>query len=315
MVRPRVVVVGSVNEDLVTKLPRLPSPGETVGGGTFSRNLGGKGANQAVAAARLGAEVRMIGAVGRDDAGRRSVKALRDAGVAVEHMGVVDVPTGTAQILVDSHGENMIAVAAGANAALDGNAVLKAFDAIDLAGCVVLANLEVPDAAVEVAAQAAAQRGAQFVLNPAPARRLGPRLAVPGSILVPNRHEVELLGLSQQALLDAGLVLVVTQGVEGATLLREGRPPVHQPAFRVDAVDATGAGDAFCAALVWALAGGDDLEQALQYAAAAGALATLEVGAQSSLPTPDALKSFMGEWASADSPAIPWARDPLLSGG
>ncbi len=293
MAHPRVVVVGSINEDLMTKVPRLPSPGETVGGESFSRSIGGKGANQALAAARLGAQVWMVGAVGNDEAGRRALRALAGAGVDVRYVRQLGDATGIAQIVVDGTGENMIAVWPGANAALDERTVMAALAAVLTADGVVLANLEVPDVAVERAALMAASTGARFVLNPAPARVLSSSVVSCRPILVPNRHEVELLGWSVEALLDREAVVVVTQGADGAVLLRQGLPSVHQPAYDVTPVDATGAGDAFSAALAWALADGKAMEDAVRYAVGAGAVATLAIGAQSSLPTRSDLEAFM----------------------
>lgn len=277
-----VIVVGSVNADLVIQTPRLPGPGETVIGGAFSMAQGGKGANQAVAAARLGARTVLIGATGADDFGQAARASLRDEGVNIDHLAVVPRPTGVASIIVDAQGENLIAVASGANDAVTSQHVTAALAAVLSPGAVVLANLEIPDPAVLAAAQIARERGCHFILNPAPARRLAPELLRYCTALTPNEHEVKQLGAaSAVALLGAGVgAIVVTRGGAGADLLRLDQPAHHQDAFPVTVVDTTGAGDAFSATLAWALATGHELEQAVRLAAAAGALATCRLGAR-----------------------------------
>ena len=281
-----VVVVGSVNVDMVFRVPRLPGPGETVTRGSFSRGPGGKGGNQAAAAARLGARTSFVGLVGDDQLGAEARQDLEAAGVNASLLGTGTASTGVAGIFVDDAGENMIAVASGANALLDGPAVRRALAGLDAEGAVVLANLEVPDEAVIAAAEAAEKRGWVFVLNPAPARQVPPEVLSRCSVLVPNEVEVAALGLgSVQELLEAGVgAVVVTLGARGAELHRPDRPVHHQPSFPGPVIDTTGAGDAFCGALGWALAGGTDLQQAVRLAAAAGALACREVGARAGLP-------------------------------
>jgi ribokinase len=305
----RVVVVGSVNVDLVTRLERLPRPGETVLGGVFSRHPGGKGGNQAVAAARLGAQVAIVGCVGEDDAGRRARQDLTDAGVDCSWLAGVAAPTGTASILVDRRGENMIAVAPGANAELGARAAQAAVAAAARPRDVVLASLEVPLTAVAAAARAAVGAGALFVLNPAPAQPLPPSLVFRCTALTPNEHELGLLPPARMRrggsgsgtdrggrgtdrddavawLLAAGAgAVVVTLGARGARLHRPGLPPHHQPALPASAVDTTGAGDAFTAALAVALAEHAGIEDAVRMAATAGAIATESPGARGGLPT------------------------------
>lgn len=288
-----VVVVGSVNVDLVVRVPRLPGPGETVIGGRFHRAAGGKGANQAAAAARLGAPTWFVGLVGQDDLGREARADLEAAGVDVGLLGPGEEPTGVAAILVDASGENLIAVASGANAELGAEHVEAAMRRIDVGNAVVLSNLEVPDEAVAAAASAAGERGWPFVLNPAPARALPEEVVALATVLVPNETEVAQLG-GPDALLDGGATAVlVTLGSRGAALHRPGASPRHVPAFPVDAVDTTGAGDAFCGALAWALAAGWDLEEAARLAAGAGALACRAVGARASLPAAEELEGFI----------------------
>jgi ribokinase len=291
-----VVVVGSVNVDMVFRVPRLPGPGETVTGGSFARGPGGKGGNQAVAAARLGARTWFVGLVGDDDLGAEAGADLESGGVDVSLMGTGSTHTGVAGIFVEQEGENTIAVASGANAEVGGAMVRQAFAALDIEDSVVLANLEVPDEAVLAAAEAAAERGWPFVLNPAPARRVPDEILSRCAVLVPNDVEIEALGPgSVEGLLEAGAsAVVVTRGRQGADLHRPGRPVDHQPSFPGEVVDTTGAGDAFCGALCWALGEGVDLEEAVRLAAAAGALACREEGARGGLPTSQELQEVLG---------------------
>ena len=260
--RPRIAVVGSVNLDLVTRCERLPRPGETVSGASLERYPGGKGANQAVACARLGAQVTMIGAVGRDSHADEALAGLREAGVSLD-LQRSDDPTGIALILVDTDGETEIVVAPGANASL--RAVeLPAHDAV-------LCQLEVPDRAVESVWEACT---GLFCLNAAPARPV----AVDPDLMVVNTHELE--AVSRQD----GL-LALTLGAEGAVLLEDGEEIARAAPPPVEAVDGTAAGDAFTACLLVSLLEGRGAEEALGRGCAAGALAASRMGAQPSLPT------------------------------
>jgi ribokinase len=288
-----VVVVGSVNVDLIVRVPRLPEHGETVIGGTFSRAPGGKGANAAVAAVGLGAMTWFVGAVGRDGFGGEARRDLETAGVDVSGIGEVDEPTGVAAILVDDSGDNVIAVASGANGAVTGGPVKGSLDEIDAERSAVLANLEIPNEAVAAAANAAAERGWPFVLNVAPARRVDPAILAASEVLVANEAEASALGGVDGLLAGGAGAIVVTLGPAGADLHRSERPVHHQPAFPVDVVDSTGAGDAFCAAVAVAVAEGRDLEEAVRLAAAAGALACRGVGARTSLPTREELTALV----------------------
>ncbi len=290
-----VIVVGSVNVDLVVALPRLPGPGETVSGGELSIRQGGKGANQAVAAARLGAGTWLVGAIGVDDHGREAKATLAAEGVDLTRLRVVEAPTGVASILVDAVGGNLIAVAAGANATVRPSDVTAAIDELAGPGDVVLANLEIPEDAVRAAAEGARAHGARFVLDPAPARPLSAGLVALCDVLTPNEHEIVGLGFaSLDALLDAGAgAIVVTLGSEGADLYRHGETKLHLPAFPVEVVDTTGAGDAFNGALAWALTEGADLERAVVVGSAAGALATRGLGARASMPNRDELGELL----------------------
>lgn len=292
-----VVVVGSVNVDMVFRVPRLPGPGETVTRGSFTRSPGGKGGNQAVAAARLGARSWFVGLVGDDELGVEARRDLDSAGVDVSLVRTGSTHTGVAGVLVDDQGENMIAVAPGANAQVDGATVSPALSGLGIDDAVVLANLEIPDEGVIAAAAAAEERGWPFVLNPAPAREIPAEVLSRCAVLVPNEVEMDDLGGgSVDDLLEAGVgAVVVTRGRQGADLHRPGRPVHRQPSFPGEVVDTTGAGDAFCGALGWALAGGADLERAVRLAAAAGALACREVGARSGLPDREEVERLAGE--------------------
>ena len=273
-----VVVVGSVNVDLVASGGRMPRPGETVIMGSFAEGPGGKGGNQASAAAGLGADTWFVGAVGDDARGGQARADLDGSGIRLDGLVTVPGPTGVAVILVDDAGENAIAVVPGANAALGPAHVEAALDAIDRAGAVVVASLEIPVEAVLAAARHARGRGWAFVLNPAPARPLPAELVRLTSVLVPNEHELDLLG-GWPAVSDAGAV-VVTRGSAGCDVRDDTGPVIHVPPSPAAVVDTTGAGDAFVAALAVALTRGRPLADAARWAAAAGAIATEAPGAR-----------------------------------
>jgi ribokinase len=289
-----VIVVGSANVDLVMRVPRLPRPGETVIGGAFSRAPGGKGANQAAAASRLGARTWFVGKIGEDDLGGWTRSDLEAIGVDCSTLGTSASPTGVAQIWVDDAGENAITVASGANADVEGAFVTDALAGIDVDAAVVLASLEIPDEAVAAAAEGAAVRGWPFVLNPAPARQVDPDVLARCAVLTPNRSEAGALAPDAASLLDAGVdTVVVTLGSDGAEVHRAGRDIHRQPPFRIEVRDTTGAGDAFSATLAWAIADGRDLGDAVRLAAGGGALATRAVGARASLATREELEAFV----------------------
>jgi ribokinase len=280
----RVIVVGSVNEDLLVRAP-IPGPGATVAAtGDVAELPGGKGANAACAAARLGVETALVGCVGDDPAGDRARAALVEAGVDLTRLAVRDdVGTGRAIVIVDDAGENAIVIVAAANARLDPAHVEAAIAALATPGAVVLANLEVPPAAVAAAARAATAHGLRFVLDPAPPPpdgALPDGVLPPGAIIAPNEHELAALGGDPPALLAAGAAaVVVTRGAAGAEL-HTGGAPLRVPAPEVEVVDTTGAGDAFRGALAAALATGEDLPAAVRLAVAAGAHATTAPGAR-----------------------------------
>ena len=262
---PHVAVVGSVNIDLVARASTLPQPGETVGGAEFTRIPGGKGANQAVAAARLGAQVSFIGRVGAD---RFALDAVAGEGVDVSRVVADDGESGVALILVDAAGENVIVVAPGANGRL------AAADVQIPAADAVLCQLEVPVEAVT----AAARHEAFFCLNAAPAAPLPAELVRRADLVIVNRFELD-------ALPGTPALTALTLGAEGAVLLEQGVEVARATPPRVHAVDGTAAGDAFCAALLVYLLRGADREEALRLACRAGALAASRFGAQPSLPT------------------------------
>lgn len=269
--RPRVTVVGSINLDLVARVEELPRPGETLTGARLEYVPGGKGANQAVAAARLGAHVRFVGAVGEDEFGELAVRELRRAGVDLSRTQVVRSTTGIALVLVDDAGENQIVVVPGANHALDAKRVeIGEPDAL-------ISQLEILDDALEAAV---GQTDAFFCLNAAPAREVSTAILERADLIVANSLELEALGSTP-----LGTLFALTLGAEGALLLEGGEEVARAAPPQVDAVDGTAAGDAFTACLVVSLLEGREREEALRRACAAGALAASRPGAQPSLPT------------------------------
>jgi len=282
-----VVVVGSVNADRLVRVPHLPAPGETVIGGVLERAEGGKGANAAVAAARLGGPVALIAAVGDDPEGREALAELEREGIDVSGVAVCAEPTGVAHITIDDAAENTIVVASGANATLGAGAVRDGLERLAGPGSVVLADLEVPDTAVTAAAAFCREHALPFLLDPAPARELPREVIAACEALTPNADELDGLGVDgPDALLRAGAAsIVVTRGADGAELFEPGRAPVRVPAAAVDAVDTTGAGDAFAAALAVALHAGMGREAAVRLAVTVGGLTTTAVGARVALPS------------------------------
>lgn len=312
----RIVVLGSLNTDLVTTVPRLPRPGETVLGDALHTFAGGKGANQAVAAARLGGRVSMVGRVGADAFGAALVEQLLTDGV--DTRGVTSdaaLPTGTALILVDRTGQNQIAVASGANQAV-GEAEVTAALAMLGAADLLLVQLEVPLAAVR---QAVLRTKATALMNAAPPLPLDGELLDRLDVLVVNQTEAEVLfgrgvtdpksaaevvSTARQAGVD---LAIVTLGAAGA-VFSDGRTAELVAPFPVRAVDATAAGDAFVGALAVALTAGTPASTAVRFANAAGAAATTRPGAQSSLPSSSDLKRLFG----IDWPVVPPARATTL---
>lgn len=296
-----VLVVGSINVDLVVRVARLPAVGETVSGGSFARHHGGKGANQAVAVARLGATVTFVGAVGDDEDGRSAVTSLADEGIDVGGVAsLAGTHTGIALIVVDERGENQIAVAPGANSMLDGRTVEDRLTAIGPAAAVLLANFEVGDAALLASARFARRHGLRLVLNPAPARPLLAELVEMEPILVANTTEaIQLSGehdiVRAAAVLAGrtGAAVVVTRGPAGALLHAAGEV-VEIPAVDVTVVDSTGAGDTFAGAFAAELARGEPVEQATRFAVAAAGLSVSRPGARGGMPRRDQVEALLG---------------------
>jgi len=306
MRRPRIVVLGSSNTDMVIQAKRLPRPGETVLGGEFVMAAGGKGANQAVAAARAGGAVTFIACLGRDMFGDQALAGFARDGIDVDHV-VRDArtPSGVALIVVAQNGENSIAVASGANAKLAPAHARQARRLIASARVLVL-QLETPLATVQAAAELAADAGVPVILNPAPARRLPNRLLRCVSVLTPNEREAELLtgirvdrpagvAAAASALRDRGVpTVVMTLGRRGA-YVASGDTARLVPGFKVKAVDTTGAGDVFNGALAVALGEGRPLLAAVRFAHAAAALSVTRLGAQPSAPRRGAIRSLERE--------------------
>lgn len=304
MKKPSIVVVGSSNTDISVQLARIPKPGETILGGTFTSAAGGKGANQAVAAARSGGLVTFIARVGKDLFGEQAIAGFKQEGIDVGHVTTdSSAPSGVALIFVAKDGENSIAVASGANARLSPANVRKAAASIRSADMLV-AQLETPLETIETAAGIAAKAGVRFILNPAPARALPDSLLGLVSILTPNETEAEILtgikvadqasGSEAAAALRARGVdtVMITLGSRGALLADAGGDRLI-PGFKVKAVDTTAAGDTFNGALAVALAEGMTSAEAVRFANAAAAISVTRSGAQASAPSRREILSFM----------------------
>ncbi|MEU6880697.1 ribokinase [Streptomyces sp. NPDC046712] len=283
-----IVVLGSTNMDLVAFVPKAPARGETVTGREFRTIPGGKGANQAVAAARAGADVSMIGAVGTDDFGVRLRAALEGAGVETDLLRTAEGPSGTAHIVVDDEGGNAIVVVPGANGTVTSlshgdEALIGTADAL-------LLQLELPLSAVTAGAATARRLGVRTVLTPAPAQPLPPELLAATDLLVPNEHEAAALtGIADPHAAAAALLaqvpeVVITLGAAGSLHAARGSEPFTVPAPRVRAVDTTAAGDTFVGALAVALGEGRPVRDALAWASTAAALSVQHEGASSSMP-------------------------------
>ncbi|MFI8222716.1 ribokinase [Pseudomonas sp. NPDC085632] len=298
-----VVVIGSLNMDLVTRAPRLPVGGETLIGHSFATVSGGKGANQAVAAARLGAQVAMVGCVGNDDYGVQLRNALLAEQIDCQAVSTVDDSSGVALIVVDDNSQNAIVIVAGANGAMT-PAVIDRFDAVLQAAEVIICQLEIPDATVGHALRRARALGKIVILNPAPASRPLPAdwfAAI--DYLIPNESEASALsGLPVDSLesaesaashlvdMGAGKV-IITLGAQGS-LFANGQSFEHFPAPKVKAVDTTAAGDTFVGGFAAALANGKSEAEAIRFGQIAAALSVTRAGAQPSIPTLSDVKAF-----------------------
>ena len=294
-----IVVVGSSNTDLVVRVPRLPAAGETVLGGDLSTVAGGKGANQAVAAARLGARVSLVGRVGQDDVGTALLETLARDGVDAAAVRRDAAATGVALITVDAAGQNTIVVAAGANGQVSPADVDAAAPLFANAAAVLL-QLEIPLATVRHTLTVARQHAVPVVLNPAPAQPLPAALLAGVEVLIPNQTELaQLTGEAEieagaRRLLAAGVRnIVVTLGADGVLGLTAAGERFHHPAQAVKVVDTTAAGDAFVGAFATALAEGRPLPEAAAWGNAAGALAVTRAGAQPSLPSRAEFLAFL----------------------
>jgi len=298
-----VVVIGSLNMDLVTRAPRLPKGGETLIGHSFATVSGGKGANQAVAAARLGAQVAMVGCVGNDDYGVQLRDALLAEQIDCQAVSTVADSSGVALIVVDDNSQNAIVIVAGANGAMT-PAVIDRFDAVLQAADVIICQLEIPDATVGHALKRARELGKTVILNPAPASRPLPAdwfTAI--DYLIPNESEAAALsGLPVDSLeaaesaagqliaMGAGKV-IITLGAQGS-LFANGKGFEHFPAPKVNAVDTTAAGDTFVGGFAAALASGKSEAEAIRYGQVAAALSVTRAGAQPSIPTMSDVQAF-----------------------
>jgi ribokinase len=303
---PRICVIGSSNMDLTFRTPRLPGPGETLAGHSFQTGFGGKGSNQAVMAARLGARVTMIGKVGRDVFGEQMLGNFRAQGIDTTYVGSdADRPSGVASIIVDDEARNCILVIPGANLALSPQDVCEAAAAIREAD-VLLCQLEVPLVTVLEALRLARDAGVRTILNPAPAAPLPDEVLQLADLCVPNETEIELLTgrparTPQEAATAADFLLgrgpqtvLVTLGERGV-LLRDGQTTEQVPAVPVKAVDSSGAGDAFIGSLAVFLAEGLPLSEAAQRANAVAALSVTRAGTQASFPSRTEAEAFLAD--------------------
>jgi ribokinase len=297
---PDILVIGSLNADLVVKSPRFPQPGETISGEDLQIIPGGKGANQAVAAARQGTSVTMIGRVGNDSFGPFLVDSLKSDQVDITHISKDESATGTAIIVVDSNGQNSIVLSAGAN----GKVSPKNVDAFQADAKILLLQLEIPLDTVTYSAKWGKQKGLTVILNPAPARELPDELIENIDYITPNETELSLLtGLevkdassaqeAAKALLKRGAKnVIVTLGSKGALLIT-GSNITQIDSYKVDVTDTTAAGDSFIGGFASALIRNTELEEAVKYGNACGALAVTKFGAQPSLPTKLEVETFI----------------------
>lgn len=298
----KVIVIGSSNTDMVVRSATLPRPGETVLGGNFMMAGGGKGANQAIAVARMGHPVLFACALGKDIFGDEAVERYRQYGIDTSYIVRKDTPSGVALIMVDSNAQNSISVALGANNELTIEDVMPALNTIE-EGDIVLLQLEIPMETVEKCVAVAAEKGAKVILNPAPAAKVSAETLAKLYLITPNQTEVELLtGVAAddaegaekaaEALCQAGVTkVVITMGGDGAMLYEGGKATIV-PAHKVAAVDTTAAGDVYNGALCAALAEGKELVEALQFATKASAISVTRAGAQPSIPSREEIDNF-----------------------
>jgi len=306
MIKPKIVVVGSSNTDMIIKVPHIPKPGETILGGKFSTASGGKGANQTVAAARSGGDVTLIACLGKDMFGEKALQGFVEDGINVDNIKIdPKEPSGVAEIFVDENGENSIAVASGANLNLSPQDVRKIKGVIANSD-ILLMQLEIPVDTVRTAAKIARKNGVKVILNPAPAQKLEDDLLQNISIITPNEIEAEMLtGIkvndnvsAKQAadiLLKKGIeTVIITLGQRGAFYVTSKASKLIS-GFQVKAVDATAAGDTFNGALAVALGESMPLKNAISFANAAAALSVTKLGAQPSAPKRDEIEKLLKE--------------------
>lgn len=287
-----ITVFGSTNLDQVGTVPRLPKPGETVAGGTFSMAPGGKGANQALAARRAGAEVRHVSAVGADSFAEAALRLLKAEGVDLSALKTVEGATGIAMIFVDAEGENVIAMLPGANGKLTPHDAERALDGLGSADVLMLQQ-EIPQEATDRALELARERGVTSILNTAPFLETTPAVAPKASVLIANETEFALLAGHGEGGLDGAMrdwaarhdqTVIVTLGAQGAKAAQPQAALIHVPAYPVIPLDTVGAGDTFCGYLAAGLAAGLDLEAAMRRAVIAASLTCLKSGAQPAIP-------------------------------
>jgi ribokinase len=304
MEKDKILVAGSLNMDLVIKTEKLPEIGETVLGTSFITVPGGKGGNQAVAAAKLRSNVTMVGAVGSDEFGRALIENLKNNMVDVRGIIIKDGPSGVASICVDQQGRNMIMVAPGANMEFTGEELpAHLFSGVKI----LLLQLEIPLKTVQFCIERAKEQNIQVILNPAPAQKLERELLQKVDILVPNETELKILtgygtkSLEEvkrgaEMLLDMGVnAVIVTLGEKGC-LIKQKDFEKYLPAYEVKAIDTTAAGDAFIGGLATALLQDYELEEAVDFASAVAAVSVTKMGAQTSLPERDEVEKFIVEW-------------------
>lgn len=304
MNKPKILVIGSSNTDMIIKLDKIPVPGETVIGGEFSTAPGGKGANQAVAAARAGGNITFIASVGNDSLGAQAIEGFRRDGINVDYIKRIEnVASGVALIFVDKKGENSIAVASGANATLNFDHIKDLKEVISQAQ-ILLMQLETPISTITLAAQLAHEAGVKVILNPAPAQPLDDNLLKTVSIITPNETEAELLtGIkvedessaaeAAKILLSKGIeTVIITLGANGVFLATRNEQKMI-PGFKVDAIDTTAAGDVFNGALAVGLAENKSFDEAIRFANAAAALSVTKLGAQPSAHSRQEIDSYL----------------------
>lgn len=303
--KPNIVVVGSINMDLVIRAAHLPAPGETIAGSGFRTIPGGKGANQAVAAARLGAEVHFIGSIGGDDFGTRLSKGLAGDGIDLTHLSILqDESTGVAVIILDAKGQNSIVLSSGANGRVTPEQVQAGAETIAGAQMLVC-QLETPLPAVTRAVDIAHDRGVPVILNPAPAVPLDRGLLGKVNYLIPNETEASLLSgvqvvdgetarVAAHRLVDGGAEhVLITLGDKGVVSVLKDGTVLSMPAITVPVVDTTGAGDTFVGSLAMELASGTPIREAIEYAQYAAALKVTKLGAQTSIPRREEVRRFI----------------------